>query len=306
MYGHASNSIHARDSLALDALIGELDFDTKHSSGDKFGCFDTASTRCGTPVDAFSHATTPDYGSVPGTPQSNLTDMPFETTHESHWQSPSHLHGYPPAPGAAPVAAPPVAINVMEFASTAPVPVHGVSCWTPTIEVQPACEEPTTQRPWTTDGTDCRPLGYTDHHRSSGEVSNFSNLHVESTGDQAPMTHVRATSPGRSAFARIRGAFSPLRRRSNRSPSPAPSRELHSSTCKAPDLMDVQGTWICRGQEVVICGSSISWATGASARIVADYAQFRMVGQNGKTCLTGELSETGLRWGDGNVWYRAS
>jgi hypothetical protein len=79
-----------------------------------------------------------------------------------------------------------------------------------------------------------------------------------------------------------------------------------------PEMINVEGTWISHGRqtvEVTVSGNTVSWPSGAEAKLVVNHQQFWLTSKSGKLYSSADIKEdeegdVTLKWTDGSVWSR--
>lgn len=108
--------------------------------------------------------------------------------------------------------------------------------------------------------------------------------------------------------------FVPPRNESSNRFSPPPRNAGKSATAvrMAPEMINVEGTWISHGKrnvQLTVSGNIVSWSSGTTAKLICNHEQFWLTTESGKHCCSADVREDGdgevtLRWTDGSIWSR--
>jgi len=108
--------------------------------------------------------------------------------------------------------------------------------------------------------------------------------------------------------------FVPPRNESSNRFSPPPRNAGKSATAvrMAPEMINVEGTWISHGKrnvQLTVSGNIVSWSSGTTAKLICNHEQFWLISESGKHCCSADVREDGdgeitLRWTDGSIWSR--
>eukprot|EP00746_Dinoflagellata_sp_MGD_P164508 gnl/MRDRNA2_/MRDRNA2_93157_c0_seq1.p1 gnl/MRDRNA2_/MRDRNA2_93157_c0~~gnl/MRDRNA2_/MRDRNA2_93157_c0_seq1.p1 ORF type:complete len:391 (-),score=69.41 gnl/MRDRNA2_/MRDRNA2_93157_c0_seq1:439-1611(-) len=98
-------------------------------------------------------------------------------------------------------------------------------------------------------------------------------------------------------------------------PPPRETTKTVTAVCMAPEMINVEGVWFSNGGrsgvtvELMVSGDTVTWPSGAHAKLVARHEQFWLTSATGKLFVSANVSEDGngdlyLQWTDGSIWSR--